>query len=104
MSHSKNTTIIEEIGVFFQKSTNNAMQRILDVQNGIKMNDRVLGLHTECNARRNTSDKVVLLTLFPFFGVKNPNGYSHLPSMTGSSCSTPTFPYTGRRAKTAITA
>lgn len=75
MPHSKDTTIIEEIGVFFEKSTGNAMQRVINVLNGIKMSDRALGLRTGCNARRNTSEKVTLLTLFPFFGVKNPNGY-----------------------------
>ena len=76
MPHCKNTTIINEIGKFFQKSSDNAMQRILTLLKATKMTDRGLGLHTESNALHKTSEKLILLVLFSIFNVKNPSHYA----------------------------
>lgn len=77
MSQCKSTTIINEIGHFFKKSEDNAMERILGLLKAVKMTDSGLGLKTKCNARRKASEKLQLLTLFPFFGSKNPYDYRH---------------------------
>lgn len=43
------------------------------------MTDKGLGLHSACNVTRRSSDKLQLLTLFPFFNVKTPNQYAMSP-------------------------
>lgn len=75
MPHCKDTTIINEIGTFFQKNCDNATQRILTLLKAIKMTDRGLGLHTRCNAAHSSSEKLVLLVLFPIFNIANPYNY-----------------------------
>ena len=79
MPHCKSTTIIDEIRGFFKKNDNKAINCIATLIRAVKMTDKGLGLHSACNVTRRSSDKLQLLTLFPFFNVKNPNQYAMSP-------------------------
>ena len=71
MSRCKDTNFFSEIGTFFQKSDNRALQTILTAVRAMKLTDGSLGLDTRYNARTKTSEKVLVLLLLPFFGCRH---------------------------------
>lgn len=84
MSRCKYTNFFSEIGTFFQKSGDSALQAIANALQGIGLTDRSLGLSTKGNASRKTSEKLLALLLLPFFGCSD---VSHLPGSALSALS-----------------
>ena len=75
MLHHKCTNNINELSSYFQKSTTPAMTAILNVIQGLCFSDRQVDLQTSRNATAKTSDKLLLLLLFPMFEIKNAYSY-----------------------------
>lgn len=68
MSRCKDTNFFSEVGTFFQKSDNKALQAVLTAVRAMRLTDDALGLATRYNACTKTSEKVLVLLLLPFFG------------------------------------
>ena len=73
MLHRKSTNLISEIGKYF-KDTDTAMGKILDTILRFKMNDSRLGLESKSIEKVSLSNKLIVLLLMPFVGVKKISG------------------------------
>ena len=71
MSQCKNKNFFSEIGTFFQKDADNAIQAIINAIKAMKLTDARLGLKTKHNARTKTADKLLILLVLAFFGCKH---------------------------------
>ena len=91
MPQCKDTIKINELGDFFQKNNNRASQRILSLLNALKISDKKLGLHTECNATHKSCKKLIILLLFSIFNVKNPNNYANSYLLNLMNCGKDVF-------------
>ena len=71
MSQCKNRNFFSEIGTFFQKDSDNAIQAVINAMKAMKLTDHSLGLETKHNASTKTSEKLQILLVLAFLGCKH---------------------------------
>ena len=69
MLQDKSTTIISEIKDFFT-SSEKAIYTILNILGSLMLSEKQTGLKSKENNRVKNINKLFLLILFPFFGIK----------------------------------
>ncbi len=70
MLHNKSTTIVSEIKDFFT-SSEKAVNTILNILSSLTLSEKQTGLESKGNNLVKDINKLLLLILFPFFGVKD---------------------------------
>ena len=72
----KITTILSELSMFFKKNAEkSAISSIMDIQKGLKVTDKVIGLSKHDNCKLTSFQVLTLLLLFPFFGIAGASHY-----------------------------
>ena len=72
----KITTILSELSMFFKKNAEkSAICSIMDIQKGLKVTDKVIGLSKRDNCKLTSFQVLTLLLLFPFFGIAGASHY-----------------------------
>jgi len=70
MLHHKSTTIVSEINDFFT-SSEKAIQTLLTILSSLTLSEKQTGLESKSNNQVKNINKLLLLLLFPFFGIKD---------------------------------
>jgi hypothetical protein len=76
MLQNKSTTIVSEIKDFFT-SSEKAVHTILNILSSLTLSEKRTGLESKKNNRVKNMNKLFLLILFPFFGIKDSWQYEH---------------------------
>ena len=71
MSRRKSTNFLSEIGTFFQKDSDSAIQAIIRAVKAMRLTSKLPTLETKHNAIVETTEKLLTLLLLPFFGCKD---------------------------------
>ena len=70
MLQNKSTTIISEVKDFFT-SSEKAIQTLLTILSSLTLSEKQTGLESKSNNQVKNINKLLLLLLFPFFGIKD---------------------------------
>lgn len=73
----KGTNIISELNGFFKENDENrGIYSIMSILNYIRIGEDQIGMHKNPNCKMTIKQVFILLVIFPFFMVKNPNNYA----------------------------